>query len=109
MAQVFEYLNIKGIKIILNVILLIGGCFTPLYILYHYQNKTLEMESIQYPALIILFIGSVLLTYLNNKYRKQSGNRKWLWLVLEVIGILGLGYSVFVLFLLFLYSDCCGF
>ena len=89
-------------KIILNLVLLIVTYFLPLYFLYLQQEVDIFIGVIGFS---FLFFGAVFLTYINNKYRKQAVNHKWLWLVFMVIGILGLCYSGFILFLLFLYSN----
>lgn len=88
-------------KIVLNIVLLVGGCFFPWYVLYRFQNDTIKMEHIQVPMLLILFTVSILLTYLNNQYRKQVTAYKWLWFVFIIVGIIGLFYSGFILFLIF--------
>ena len=62
------------------------------------------MESL---GLGFLFSGAILLIYLNNKYRKQAKNYKWIWIIFEIIGFLGLCYSGFVLFVLFGLRNCC--
>lgn len=92
-------------KIVLNIILLSTTYIIPLYLLYTSQDSAIKIGKIQTPALLVLFLGSVLLTYINNKYRKQAVNHKWLWLIFMIIGILGLCYSGFILFLLFLYNN----
>jgi hypothetical protein len=96
-------------KFVLNIVLLIGACLTPWYLLYIFQGDTVKMEQIQVPLLFIIFIGSSLLIYLNNKYRKQDTQYKWSWLFFIVVGIVGLLYSGFVLFLILSLRNCCGF
>ncbi|MDO8659517.1 MAG: hypothetical protein Q7K54_02850 [Candidatus Parcubacteria bacterium] len=96
-------------KIVLNIVLLFTTCIAPYFYLYISQEDSIKMESIQTPTLMILFIGSALLTYLNNKYRKHVLSYKLLWIVFEAIGILGLIYSIFVLYLLFVFRHGIGF
>ena len=96
-------------KNILNIILLAGTYLVPLYLLYNAQKDIRVMEKTQVPLLIILFLGSVLLTYLNHKNRKKALIRKWWWLIFEIIGIIGLLYSGIILLILFLFRNCCGF
>jgi len=96
-------------KIILNIVFLLTTCVVPLYLLYTFQDSAIKIGKIQTPALLVFFLGSALLTYLNNKYRKQEKKYKWLWIIFEIIGILGLCYSGFIFLLLLLYKDCCGF
>lgn len=96
-------------KIFVNVVLLFTTYVVPLYLLYTFQDSAIKIGKIQTPALSVLFFGSVLLTYLNNKYRKQAQNHKWLWVIFQIIGVLGLCFSAVILFILFLYRNCCGF
>ncbi len=96
-------------KIALNIILLLTTYITPLYILYTSQDSILKMEKIQIPMLVLLFIGSLLITYLNNKYRRSVQNYKWLWVLFEIIGVIGLLYSGSILLLLYAFRNCCGF
>ena len=96
-------------KNILNIILLAGTYFLPLYFMNLYKDSSILIGKIQTPIHMILFLGSALLTYLNHKNRKKALIRKWWWLVFEIIGIAGLLYSTFVLVILFLFRNCCGF
>ncbi len=91
-------------KINLNIFLILSTYILPTYFLYTQQEVNTAIESIR---LIALFIGAILLIYLNNRFRKQDSSHKWLWIFFEIIGILGLIYSGFVLFLLFELRNCC--
>ena len=93
-------------KIILNVFLVVVSYFLPLYMLYIQQEVTITTESI---GLIPMLICSIVIIYLNDKYRRQAQNSKWQWVVFEIIGVVGLLYSAFVLFILFGLRNCCGF
>lgn len=88
-------------KIFVNIILLFTTYVVPLYIFRYYQDEYRNVNLRQYTVFTVLFFGSILVTYLNNKYRKLDVKNKWLWILFELIGIVGLCYSVFVLFLLF--------
>lgn len=90
-------------KIIVNILLLCLACFLPLYILHSYNYDSRIIESIQVRILIIVFIGAGLLFYLNHKYRKQALTKKWIWLIFEIVGIVGLCYSGFILWLIFVF------
>ena len=96
-------------KIILNVVLLFTTYVVPVYFLYSFQKDIIKMEKIQIPTLLVLFIGSALLIYLNNTYRRKALDHKLLWIIFIVIGIAGLCYSSFILLVLFLLRNCCGF
>ena len=86
--------------------LLVSIYFLPFYILYLQKEVTISMEAI---GLIFLFVGSAILTYLNYKYIKRGLNHKWLWCIFQIIGILGLLYSIVFLSLLYSLRNCCGF
>lgn len=95
-------------KIVLNIVLLSMFCVLPFYLLYISQDSTIKMEKVQIPMLLILFLGSLALTYINNKHRKGH-SKKMLWIIFEILGIIGLCYSSFILILLYLFRNCCGF
>jgi hypothetical protein len=96
-------------KLIFNFILILVFFVWPWYFLYQNQNSTLEMKSIEIPALLVIFFGAILLIYLNRKYRKQSLCNKWIWVVFQMIGIVGLCYSGFILWLLYSFRHGIGF
>lgn len=96
-------------KIVLNIVLLFTTYIVPLYIFYQNQNEYRNIDFRQNTVFIILFLGSVLIIYFDDKYRKQLASNKWTWMIFEVIGILGLLYSAFVLSILFMFRHCCGF
>ena len=96
-------------KIILNIILLVGTYLLPLYVFHRYQNDYNNTELRQNILFIVLFLGSALVTYLNNKYRKQDTDYKWIWVIFEILGVLGLLYSGVVLYLLFSFRNGIGF
>ncbi len=92
-------------KIIFNIALLFSIYVMPFYLVYTSQDSAIRLGKIQTPALLVIFFGSILLIYLNNRYRKSDLNRKWLWVIFEVIGIIGLCYSAFILFLIFSFRN----
>ena len=94
-----------------NILVILLGFFLPLSLFYKAQYDVNLVQSIQVPVHLILFAGSFLLTYINQKNRKQSpkGKWKWWWLTFEIIGVLGLCYSSFILTLLYLFRHGVGF
>ncbi len=95
-------------KIILNLVLLVTTYVVPLFVLYNNHNNYGDIVfRIQNTVFIVFFLGSAFLTYLNNKYRKHAKDHKWLWTIFEIIGILGLCCSGFILWLLFSFRNCC--
>lgn len=96
-------------KVILNSVLIIGTYFVPLYILNQNQDSYSNIETIQKFVFYILFLGAVILTYLNYKNISKLENLKWLWILFEVIGVLGVVYSAVVLYLIFAFRHGIGF
>lgn len=96
-------------KILLNFVLFGTVYVVPLYLFNLYQNDYRFIDFRQNAIFLVLFFGSAFLIYLNNKYRKQEIKYKWIWLIFEIVGLLGLCYSGFVLALLFAFRNCCGF
>lgn len=88
-------------KIFFNLFLLIVVYIIPLYVFHQYQNDWRNIYVIQNCVLSIIFLGSVFIIYLNFRYIRQALSYKWLWIIFEVVGIIGLGYSAFILFLIF--------
>ena len=83
-------------KISLNVILLITTYLIPYSLLSFYQTDTLKMQSIQTYLLAIIFIGAAVLFYLNHKFRRQALNKKWVWVIFEILGIVGVIFSFII-------------
>lgn len=96
-------------KIILNIVLLFTTYVLPLYVFYEYQNNYSNVKIRQNIIFLSLLFGSILLIYLNNKHRKQVIKYKFLWISFEIVGVLGFCYSLSVLWLLFMFRNCCGF
>lgn len=92
-------------KIAINIIVLIMTYVLPLYLLYSFQESAIKLGRIQNLALVVLFVGGGLLTFLNNKYRRENINNKWLWLFFIVVGLLGLLYSGLILCLILITKD----
>ena len=85
----------------INLVLLILTFVIPLYIFQQYQNDSIRIELIQKIVFTVLLCGSILLAFINNRNRIQTQNLKWLWIIFEVIGILGIVYSLVVFYLIF--------
>ena len=92
-------------KISLNVILLITTYLIPYSLLSFYQTDTLKMQSIQTYLLAIIFIGAAVLFYLNHKFRRQALNKKWVWVIFEILGIVGVIFSSGILFLIYSFRN----
>lgn len=96
-------------KVTINIILLIATYFVPLYIFNQHQNDYNNVDLRQYSVHIVLFIGAAILTYLNHKNRKQALEKKWIWTIFEIIGILGVLYAGGILLILFSFRHGIGF
>jgi len=96
-------------KIVTNFVLLVGTYIVPLYVFRQNQDNYPDIEIIQKTVFLVLFLGAILLTYLNHKNRKSLDNLKWFWIGFEAIGILGIIYSAVILYLLFAFRNGIGF
>ncbi len=96
-------------KIILNTLIIIGAYIIPLYFLNFYEENIIIIKKIQIPLSIVILLGSIFLTYINFKNRKQEQNYKALWFLFFMIGVLGIALSGGVLFLLFSLRHGIGF
>ncbi len=88
-------------KISLNFVIFFVFCVMPYYFLSIFQSDVDKIQFFQKQLLSAIFIGGVFLVYLNHKFKKQALGKKWIWLIFEIIGILGILYSGFVLYLIF--------
>ncbi len=96
-------------KNILNLCILLLTILLPFKIFDYYQNDSRYIDSIQIPVFFIVFVGSALLVYINHKNQKQAQKNRWWWILFEIIGVIGVLYSGFVLSLLLMFHNCCGF
>ena len=99
-------------NIIVNTVLLVLSYVVPLYIVYLYKDNGISLEKFHVLLLsIIIFLGAILLIYTNHKYRKQAKIYKWLYLIFEIIGLVGFLFSGSILIFLYLLRNfsCCGF
>lgn len=97
------------IKFLVNIIILFSTFFYPLYYFDKNQADSRIIDSIQVPVMSVLLFGGLILTYLNHRFRKQAENKKWIWTLFEIIGILGVLYGGGILLILYLFRNCCGF
>ncbi len=91
-------------KIWLNIILVVGTYVVPLYIFNQSQDNSLQLEKIQVGIFITLFFGGIALTYLNYRNIITEKSSRWIWLVFEAVGILGVLYSAFALYIIYGFS-----
>ena len=87
-------------KLIINVALIVLTYIIPIYIFRIYQDD-INIYYIQTIVFVVLMLGSILLAYLNHVNRLKIQNSKYLWAIFEVVGIFGLVYSLFILYLIF--------
>jgi len=88
-------------RITISGIIIVGTYIVPLYVFNQNQNNYSNIEMIQRIVFSVLFLGSIILIFLNHKNRLAVKELRWLWILLETIGILGAIYSGFILYLLF--------
>ena len=81
----------------------------PLFVFNRYQDDYINIDFIQKVVFTVLLCGSLLLTYINYKNIKKEQNSKWLWTVFEILGILGIIYSVFILSAIFMFRNGIGY
>ena len=96
-------------KIMLNVLMILLFYFIPLFYFGTKQNDSRVIDSIQTPIFLIIFLGSAILACLNNFFRKHTADKKWVWIIFEIIGFAGLIYSAGVLCLLYEFRHGIGF
>jgi len=95
-------------NLILNISLIILTGIVPVYIFQSLQND-INIDLIQKVMFTLLLCGSLLLTYTNNRNRTQVQNLKWLWVLFEGLGIMGIVYSSVILWLIFTFNHGIGF
>jgi hypothetical protein len=91
---------------IFSFTILIVTYVLPIFLLKKLEDDFRNIDVIQYTTFGVFFFGSILLSWLN--WKKQE-NTKWVWLVFNILGILGFVYSGVVLYLLFSFRNGIGF
>ncbi|MES2315132.1 MAG: hypothetical protein V4486_00125 [Patescibacteria group bacterium] len=93
-------------KITFNIAVIVVTYFLPIFVL----NKQIEVSiGAATTGSIFMFGGAFLLIFFDNQYRKQDATHKWTWIFFETIGVLGLLYSIFSLFILMSFRHGIGF
>jgi len=96
------------IKNALNIIL-VSISFSLFWFLYTIQNDLIRMKDLQMPLLFGILISSFFLAWINHKNQKNAVSHRWWWILFEIVGIVGLLYSGFILTILLMFRNCCGF
>jgi len=96
-------------RLTINIAVLILICLMPLYILKVYRDNSTDIILFQKWVFATLLCGSIFLAYYNNRIKRTAEGKKWMWVVFEILGILGILYSVFALGLMFLFRHGIGF
>lgn len=91
-----------------NLALVVIAYIIPLYVFNKNQNNYVGVQAIQWGVFVVLFLGAALLTYLNIKNIKTLDRLKWFWGLFIIIGVLGLIYAGFALYLLYSFSNGIG-
>ena len=93
---------------ILNVFIVFVAYLAPLYYLYTNQEAKNILE-VQKFVFIVMFVGSLFLSYINYVNMKELRMSKPAALVFEIIGLAGVLYSGTVLYLVFVFRHGIGF
>lgn len=88
----------------LSLVLIFFTYLLPIYFLYSNKENSIS-QNVQIILLIMFFAGSILVSCLN---WKKEGSKTWN-LVFKYLGIAGFLYSGYVLVMLYLFRNCCGF
>lgn len=100
--------NIKK-NILGNLLLLIIGYIIPIIILKLNQNNYEHIFIIQIVALSVILVCGFLLMFINNKNRKiQSGLKTW-FIIFQFLGLVGILYSLYPLYLILAFRNGIGF
>jgi hypothetical protein len=91
-------------KISINLVLLLTYFVS--WVFFWKSNTT---TTSQWFGMTIIFLISSILIYLNNKFRKEEKEHKWIWLFFMLSGITVLSYSSVILCLLFAFRHGVGF
>lgn len=95
-------------KNIINFVLLIA-LGIPLAIFRRYQYGYQDIQTIHLVLFSILGFLSALLVYLNMRNLILFSSYRWMWIPFLIIGIIGLVFSFFVIFLLVGFRHGIGF
>ena len=93
-------------RIILNLFVILCGFILPWYILGINPDR---VEKIQNYILAIVFVSSVVLTYLNYINLKNKIKGKLAWIIFELVGIMGLIGSGMLLLVIYEFNHGGGF
>lgn len=105
--QKMKFISIRA-RILTNILIIVFTYLIPVIVFKQHQGDYKNINLIQSITFIALFLGSIVLIYINYKNRTQTQKYKWSWIIFQVIGVLGLCYSSVVLLILFLFRNCCG-
>jgi hypothetical protein len=99
----------KKQKILGFNIIIVFLCYLLPYYLLNGEVGFRNQEIVQWGSFLTILIGSIILTFINNKFIKEFFNERLLFIIFKLIGIIGIIYSVGVIFILFYYRDGIGF
>jgi len=99
----------KTQKFWLNLLLILIGYIVPIIVLRANSNNYQNIYTIQLTALLIILAMGIFITYINNKNRKKYIEAKVLFIIFEIVGILGILYSMLLLYLIFAFRHGISF
>ncbi len=88
-------------KFSVNLSVIMVTYLIPLFILYTTQNDYKNIYPRQNLMFSILLGGSLILSYLNYNYFRNNNSYRWLYIIFLFLGILGLIFSAFALFMIY--------
>ena len=95
--------------LVTNIFILLLTYVLPLWLFRLYQDDYQNVYLVQESAVTVLFLGAISLTYINNKNRLKIFKLKWLWIVFEFLGIVGIIYSGVILYIFFAFRNGINF
>jgi uncharacterized membrane protein len=96
-------------RIWLNLFLILIGYVGPIIALRANSNNYQNIYVIQLIVLLVILAMGIFLTYINNKNRKKYIEARGYFIIFEIAGVLGIMYSVLLLYLIFAFRQGIGF
>lgn len=96
-------------KIWLNIFLMLIGYVFPIGLLKVSAGNYEYTYKIQLIVLLIILVAGICITYLNNQNRKKVVEMKAWFIFFEILGILGILYSIITLYLIFAFRNGVNF
>jgi hypothetical protein len=99
----------KTQEVIMNVLAIIIGYILPIVVLRGSVNNIDHVYAIQLVVLFIILVTGLFLIYRNNKNRRKYVDEKIWFIIFEVLGILGIFYTLIPFYLIFAFRNGINF